>query len=186
MSSCTWQPTRRHRHLWRRPWAPDCTPAASRADVVVGFSKCRGSGRASMPSSSPWASSAAVSSCSPAATPPSYSASVVEVSRTPAAPRFAVVVFSAGAGLHAGRPELHNCGLSAVRAEVTGLGTSSVRHGAACMYACVCWVERWRENAREREKERDSTVILTIRIHRCQLHGLLLLLLIDRCACVCV
>jgi hypothetical protein len=33
----------------------------------------------------------------------------------------------------------------------------------------------------EREKERGSTVILTIRNHRCQLHGLHLLLLIDEC-----
>jgi hypothetical protein len=31
----------------------------------------------------------------------------------------------------------------------------------------------------EGEKERDSTVILTIRNNRCQLHGLHLLLLID-------
>jgi hypothetical protein len=68
-------------------------------------------------------------------------------------PRFAVVIFSAGAGLHAGRPELHNGGLSAVRAEVTGLGTSPVRHGVARKYVCVCWVERWRENARERKRE---------------------------------
>jgi hypothetical protein len=42
----------RRRHLWRRSWAPGCMPAASRADVVVGFGKCRGSGRASAPSSS--------------------------------------------------------------------------------------------------------------------------------------
>jgi hypothetical protein len=35
------------------------------------------------------------------------------------------------------------------------LGTSPMCHGAACMYACVCWVERWRENARERERKRE-------------------------------
>jgi hypothetical protein len=117
-------------HLWRRSWAPGCMPAASRADVIVGFGKCRGSGRASAPSSSAvslgvirsyednvkllagghaavifgqcrgsgrasapsssaWASSAAMktmSSCSPVAMPPSSSASVVELSDTPAAP----------------------------------------------------------------------------------------------------
>jgi hypothetical protein len=94
-----------------------------------------------------------MSSCSSTATPPSSSASIMEVSRMPGSPRFAVVVFSAGARLHAGRPELHNGGLGAVRAEVTGLGISFARHGATCMYACVCWVERWRENARERKRE---------------------------------
>jgi hypothetical protein len=59
-------------------------------------------------------------------------------------PRFTVVVFSAGARLHADRPELHDDGLGAVRAEIAGLGISSVRHGAACMYACVCWTKKKR------------------------------------------
>jgi hypothetical protein len=53
-------------------------------------------------------------------------------------PRFTVVVFSAGARLHAGRPELPDDGLSAVRAEIARLGIIAVRHGATCMYACVC------------------------------------------------
>jgi hypothetical protein len=52
-------------------------------------------------------------------------------------PRFAVVVFRAGARLHAGRPELHNGGLDAARPEVAGLGISSVRHGGMVQHACM-------------------------------------------------
>jgi hypothetical protein len=68
-------------------------------------------------------------------------------------PRITVVVFSAGARLQAGHPELHDDGLGAVRAEIAGLGIISVRHGATYMYACVCWTEQGR---REHEGERES------------------------------
>jgi hypothetical protein len=61
------------------------------------------------------------------------------------------------------------------------LGINSVRHGATCTYACVCWTEQGR---REHEGERESTIILTIRNHLCQFHGLLVLPPVDLCVCL--
>jgi hypothetical protein len=86
-------------------------------------------------------------------------------------PRFAVVVFRAGARLHTGRPELHNGGLGAVRPEVAGLGISSVHHGGMVQHACmrVCAGQNEEEESM-RERERGSTIILTIGNHRQQLH----------------
>jgi hypothetical protein len=69
-------------------------------------------------------------------------------------PRFIVVVFRAGARLHAGRPELHNGGLGAVRLEVAGLGISSVHHGGMVQHACMrvyAGQNEEEESMRERE-----------------------------------